>query len=46
VVAGGRQWTKEFEAAARGIIPNRWQDVTRVLEEADRLAGAPPSPRR
>lgn len=32
--------------APRGIIPNRWRDVTRVLEEADRLAAVVRSPRR
>jgi hypothetical protein len=36
VVAAGRKWNKEFEAAARSIIPNRWLDVQRVLAESRR----------
>jgi hypothetical protein len=31
VQAAGRRWTKEIEQAARSIIPNRWQDVQRVV---------------
>jgi hypothetical protein len=34
VVGAGRRWTKEFESAARTIIPNRWRDVQQVLAEA------------
>jgi hypothetical protein len=34
VAASGRRWTKEIDAAARSIIPNRWQDVQRVLAAA------------
>jgi hypothetical protein len=44
VAGAGRKWTKEIEAAARSIVPNRWRDVGRVLQEAKRLAAAPPRP--
>ena len=38
--AAGYKWTDALEKQARGIIPNRWLDVTKVLAGAGaRLAG-------
>lgn len=32
--AAGQRWTKEIETAVRGLVPNRWQDITAILEGA------------
>lgn len=33
--AAGREWADRHEEAARGLVPNRWRDVQRVLEAAE-----------
>ena len=33
--AAGRPWTAEVERAVRTVLPNRWQDITAVLEAAE-----------
>src|SRR5205814_431121 len=33
--AGGRKWTKELETAIRGLVPNRWTDITKILRAAE-----------
>jgi hypothetical protein len=33
----GQPWTDESEALVRSVIPNRWRDVARVLEEVGRI---------
>lgn len=40
VIEGGGEWTESIETAVRDLVPNRWRDVTRVIEEARRIAGA------
>lgn len=40
VIEGGGEWTESIESAVRDLVPNRWRDVTRILEEARRIAGA------
>ena len=30
----GRAWTPQIETAIKGIVPNRWKDVTAVLRAA------------
>jgi hypothetical protein len=30
----GQPWTGEIEGLVRSLVPNRWQDVARILEEA------------
>ncbi|MEN8377020.1 MAG: hypothetical protein ABFS34_16470 [Gemmatimonadota bacterium] len=37
--AAGRRWTASIEEQVRDLVPNRWADVTAVLDEADRSLG-------
>ena len=30
----GQPWTEEIEGLVKSLVPNRWQDVTRILDEA------------
>jgi hypothetical protein len=34
VVAGGHRWSREVEQAVRDIVPGRWRDISKVLNEA------------
>ena len=40
----GQAWTEEIEGLVKGLVPNRWQDIARILEEArtpsDAVAGS------
>jgi len=36
--AAGRKWTKPIEDAVRALVPNRWEDITRILREAESRA--------
>lgn len=35
----GQRWTADVERVLRGVVPNRWRDIQRVLQEADRTEG-------
>lgn len=37
VTESKQAWTREMEAAVKGVIPNRWQDIQRVLRDAEAL---------
>ena len=30
----GQPWTEEVEELVQGLVPNRWQDIARIVEEA------------
>jgi hypothetical protein len=34
VALTGAEWTSDVEEAVQSLVPNRWRDVLRVLEEA------------
>ncbi len=34
--AAGQPWNREVEQAVRAVLPNRWQDISAVLQEAER----------
>jgi hypothetical protein len=40
VSAAGHRWSREVEDAVREIVPNRWRDISRVLNEAQQHAPA------
>ena len=31
------KWTKQIEQAVRGLVPERWRDISMVLDEAQKL---------
>ena len=35
--AAERQWTKEVEELVRSLVPNRWEDIQRILQDAARM---------
>jgi hypothetical protein len=37
----GREWTDEVEELVRGLVPNRWRDIQKVLEAAQTGPGSP-----
>jgi hypothetical protein len=34
VLAAGAKWTREMDAAVAEIVPNRWRDISRIVEAA------------
>jgi hypothetical protein len=40
IVDAKQPWTREMETAIRAVVPNRWQDITRVLAQAGTLMSA------
>jgi hypothetical protein len=36
----GQPWTGEVEELVKGLVPNRWQDIARIVEEARSFPGA------
>jgi hypothetical protein len=39
--SAGQAWTGEIESLVTGLVPNRWQDIVRVLDEARSVRDAP-----
>ncbi|MGD8330002.1 MAG: hypothetical protein PVJ49_11255 [Acidobacteriota bacterium] len=35
VEAAGNQWTSQFDEVLRGVAPERWENITRILEAAE-----------